>query len=183
MKLALTEDSGCHDEICVGLAWSSASELFTCSDDQSIVKWQVCAAPLLSCQSLSDVTAGSPVPDHRRLSFTRATALLLPYIPLLVLLHNPRLVSLPYAPQRLYSRTYKITAGAPIQMADGRVAGSTGRSGRGFRRGRRRWRTPRSWHSSRGRTRTYSHESFPCHPPLSVVLEYRAMLTAAQGSN
>jgi intraflagellar transport protein 80 len=41
MKLVLTEDSGCHDEICVGLAWSSASELFTCSDDQSIVKWQI----------------------------------------------------------------------------------------------------------------------------------------------
>ena len=29
MKLAVTEENGCHDEICVGLAWSSASELFT----------------------------------------------------------------------------------------------------------------------------------------------------------
>jgi len=41
MKIALTEDSSVHDEICVGLEWSSASELFTCSDDQSIAKWIV----------------------------------------------------------------------------------------------------------------------------------------------
>lgn len=41
MKLKVTEDKDKHTEICVAVAWSNSSELFTCSDDQSILKWQI----------------------------------------------------------------------------------------------------------------------------------------------
>jgi intraflagellar transport protein 80 len=41
MKLKVTEDKSKHSEICVAVSWSSASELFSCSDDQNIVKWQI----------------------------------------------------------------------------------------------------------------------------------------------
>jgi intraflagellar transport protein 80 len=41
MKLSVDENNTQHTEICVALGWTSASELVTCSDDQSIVKWQI----------------------------------------------------------------------------------------------------------------------------------------------
>jgi len=45
MKLSITEDEGeQHSKICTALGWCSASELYTCSDDESIVKWSIGSA-------------------------------------------------------------------------------------------------------------------------------------------
>ena len=41
MKLSVTENATQHSEICVALGWTSASELVTCSDDQSVIRWQI----------------------------------------------------------------------------------------------------------------------------------------------
>jgi len=54
MKLSTTEDSQTHSEICIALSWSNASELFTCSDDQSIVKWQIGPGPQKGTAAPSD---------------------------------------------------------------------------------------------------------------------------------
>jgi intraflagellar transport protein 80 len=81
MKLKVTEDKTKHSEICVALSWSSASELFTCSDDHTILRWQLGAgmekgtvAAESTDEVMRDVAKGAYVTDMHWFPSTKKSA-------------------------------------------------------------------------------------------------------------